>query len=224
MPIQATRRLLAAIRPLLPKGTVLYPPEAHSMMAPYLYALTPNNGAFLFLPDNLSPSQVSASVYKHLRELLEPAGVKLNHLAKGRTIRANPDHNLDFLLGTIANFGSHEIRVHVCILKALQGELKSLDDSDADLADDVITRHLSNLQYQGRPDRFTNGQQQVLFAMPQASGAFTTKFPERINDKLTSLGIDCPMLLAPRRPVGSRVVTPKKHSGRLWKVPNTLAK
>lgn len=167
MPIQATRRLMAAIVPLLPENTIVYPSEPHPMMAPYLYVLTPKNGAFLFIPAKLPVTQVHDSVYKNLTDLLEPAGVHLNHLSPGRTITVNPDDDLQGLRGTIANFSPHEWHVHVCILKCLGKGHKPLDESDPDqdLSDDLINRQLSSFLFHSESDRLTAEQQRVFFEM-----------------------------------------------------------
>lgn len=167
MPVPTTRRLLAALSPLLPARSILHPSEPHPMMPPLVYAFTPANGAFLFIPDTLSNEQVHKTVFNYLRELFDPVGLSLDHLTGGRTIRLNPDGNLEEFVGIVGNHQRHESHIEARILTALAGPPSALlhMDSDADLSGDPYNIHLSSVVFQDTVNRLTAEQQVAFFEM-----------------------------------------------------------
>lgn len=167
MSVPTARRLLAALSPLLPTRSVLHPNEPHAMMPPLVYAFTPANGAFLFIPDTLPQDEIHGSVFNYLREVFDPVGVSLDHLKGGRTIRVNPDGNLQESISIVGNHQRHESHIEARILRALAGSPGTLlhMDADADLSADPFNFHLSHVVFHDTVNRLTAEQQVAFFEM-----------------------------------------------------------
>ncbi|MFM7109540.1 MAG: AAA family ATPase [Planctomycetota bacterium] len=167
MPDDAAGRLLAALTRLLPAQTIFHPRERHPMNPPLVYTLTPDHGAFVFIPDNLPIDQIEGSVIAYLREIFDPVGVSLDHLSNGRTIKANPDRALHDTVATIKNFKSHARQVEFGILSAISDYRNTLGpmDADADLSDDPINQRVSRMVFKDARNRLTGEQQAAFFEM-----------------------------------------------------------
>lgn len=171
MPVPTADRLLAVLSKLLPARSILHPSEPHPMMPPLVYAYTPANGAFLFIPDTLSHDQVHNLVFPYLMDLFKPVGLSLDHLKGGRTIRVNTDGNLEEFINVVGNHQKHASHIESLILTALAGPPAALlhMDADADLTENLFNIHLSCVVFQDTVNRLTAEQQAAFFEMLGAS-------------------------------------------------------